>query len=457
LADAVPLIDVPTYIDSRKVGAFQYRVAALCALTVFLDGFDTQSIAFMLKSIATEFSIPPSHFGPIISAGLVGLAIGALVLGPVADKIGRRTVVMISTAIFGLFTLLAAQAANETALIAFRFLAGVGLGGAMPNAIALTAEYCPERRRATLVMIMFTGFSFGAAAAGSLAAAIIPHYGWRAVWYIGGILPLALLPLLYFWLPESVRFLVVVRSAREKVAELIRQLDPANAPAANARFVISETAAPGVPVKHLLRGGRAVGTICLWIMFFMNLLALFLVQNWVPIIIGNSGISQTTAVQTAALFQWGGTLAALVTGVMIDKFGGSRVMPFLYALGCVFVLTLGQTSMSVPWLMVITFASGFCVVGGQNSANAFAAIFYPTAMRSSGVGWCLGIGRLGAIIGPLIGGFLFSLHWPNSWVFAMGAIPLACAAIAVIVMGSTYGWSRVSEPAAEAAPPRQAA
>jgi len=241
------------------------------------------------------------------------------------------------------------------------------------------------------------------------------------------------------------------------VAALIRKLDPANAPAANARFVINETAAPGVPVKHLFRAGRAVGTICLWIMFFMNLLALFLVQNWVPIILGNSGIAQTTAVETAALFQWGGTLAALVTGVMIDKFGGSRVMPFLYGLGCIFVLTLGQTSMSVPWLMAITFAAGFCVVGSQNSANAFAAIFYPTAMRASGVGWCLGIGRLGAITGPLIGGFLFSLHWPNSWVFAMGAIPLACAAIAVIAMGATYGWSKVSEPAAEAAPPRQMA
>ncbi len=327
----------------------------------------------------------------------------------------------------------------------------------MPNAIALTAEYCPERRRATLVMIMFTGFSFGAAAAGSLAAALIPHYGWRSVWYIGGILPLVLLPLQYLWLPESIRFLVVVHSAREKVAALIRQLDPADAPAANARFVINETAAPGVPIKHLFRGGRAVGTICLWIMFFMNLLALFLVQNWVPIILSNSGIPQTTAVETAALFQWGGTLAALVTGVMIDKFGGSRVMPFLYAFGCIFVLTLGQTSMSVPWLMAVTFAAGFCVVGGQNSANAFAAIFYPTAMRSSGVGWCLGIGRLGAITGPLVGGFLFSLHWPNSWVFAMGAIPLACAAIAVIAMGTTYGWSKVSEPAAESAPPRPVA
>jgi MFS transporter, AAHS family, 4-hydroxybenzoate transporter len=457
LADTVPLIDVQSFINSRKIGAFQYRVVALCALTVFLDGFDTQSIAFVLKSIATEFSIPPSHFGPIISAGLVGLGIGSLVFGPVADKIGRRTVVMIATAVFGLFTLLAANATNETALVAFRFLAGLGFGGAMPNAIALTAEYCPERRRATLVMIMFTGFSFGAAAAGSLAAAVIPHYGWRTVWYVGGILPLVLLPLQYLWLPESIRFLVVVRGARERVAALIRRLAPADAPTANARFVISEAAAPGVPVKHLFRGGRAVGTICLWIMFFMNLLALFLVQSWVPIIIGANGIPQTTAVEVAALFQWGGTLAAIVIGFAIDRFGGSRVLPFLYALGCAFVLTLGQTSMVVSSLMAVTFAAGFCIVGGQNSANAFAAIFYPTAMRASGVGWCLGIGRIGAIIGPLIGGYLFSLNWPNGWVFATAAIPLALAAIAVIVMGQSYGWSRVSEPATETAPPRRAA
>ena len=195
-------IDVTTFINERKVGRFQLLVVGLCALTVFLDGYDTQSIAFVAPSIAREWQLSREALGPIFVASLVGLLIGALLFGPVADKIGRRWVVLTCTATFGVFTIITATSTNETQLLIFRFITGLGLGGAMPNAIALTAEYCPERRRATLVMIMFTGFSLGAAAAGGLAAGLIPHFGWRSVWYVGGLLPLILLPVQYAALPE---------------------------------------------------------------------------------------------------------------------------------------------------------------------------------------------------------------------------------------------------------------
>ena len=444
---AEQIVDVQDFINSRKVGAFQYLVVALCALTVFLDGYDTQSISFLMRAIRAEMNFPAEHIGPIISAGLVGLAVGALVFGPIADRIGRRWVVIISTAIFGVFTLAAANSTTETQLMAFRFLSGLGFGGAMPNAIALTAEYCPERRRATLVMIMFTGFSFGAAVAGSLAGSLIPVYGWRIIWYIGGALPLVILPIQFFLLPESIRFLVLVRGARERIAELIRRLDPAAGVSPNARFVIAETP-PGVPVVQLFQDGRAAGTICLWGMFFLNLLALFFVQNWLPLTLASSGVPASTAVHTAALLQWGGTAAALLTGFIMDRLGGSRVMPFFYFFGCVCVLMLGQFGngqSAVYAVMAMTFAGGFFVVGGQNCANAYAAMFYPTAMRSSGVGWCLGIGRVGAIIGPLLGQALISRGWPNNWVFGTAAIPLALAGVAVISMGVMYGFGRISE------------
>jgi AAHS family 4-hydroxybenzoate transporter-like MFS transporter len=278
---------------------------------------------------------------------------------------------------------------------------------------------------------------------------MIPAYGWRSVWYVGGVVPLLLVLVQLWLLPESIRFMVVSGAARERIAALLRRIDPAVTIPPDARFDIAEPPAPGVPVAELFREHRTPGTLLLWVMFFTNLLALFFLQNWIPVITKSAGIDLSTAVLIGTMFQVGGVVACLLIGLPIDRFGAYRVLPLLYGAGIVLVILLGQAGASVPLLMLLTFGAGLCVVGGQNSANALAAIFYPTAIRSTGVGWALGIGRVGAIIGPLVGSFLVSLQWPNAWIFGLGAVPLAAATIAVSTMGMVYGRTNTAAAAAE--------
>ena len=287
-------------------------------------------------------------------------------------------------------------------LLIFRLMTGLGLGGAMPNAIALTAEYCPERRRATLVMIMFTGFSLGAAFGGALAAWLIPAFGWRSVWYVGGVAAL-LVPLQFAALPDSIRFLVVKEAARDRIAKLVRRIDRSFAVPAEARFEIAEARAPGVPVAHLFRGNRTSGTILLWIMFFCNLLAI-LSAELDPDHRQQRRHSRPTAVVIGTLFQVGGVIAVSSSASPSTATAPIRSWACSTLWAACSSSPSARAGSTVPALMLTTFGAGFCVVGGQNSANALAAIFYPTAMRATGVGWSLGIGRIGAILGPLIGG-----------------------------------------------------
>jgi AAHS family 4-hydroxybenzoate transporter-like MFS transporter len=431
-------INVTRFIDDRKISGFQYLVAILCGITVFLDGYDTQSIAFVAPSIAQELHLSRAALGPLFVASLVGLLFGALTFGPIADKFGRRSVIIVCTIIFGAFTLVAATSDSLTELLIFRFITGLGLGGAMPNGIALTAEYSPERRRATIVMIMFMGFSLGAAFGGAVSAGLITDYGWRSVWYVGGALPLILAPILFFLLPESIRFLVVTDAPGARIAKLLRRIERGFIAPASTRYEVDEARAKGVPVAELFRNRRALGTFLLWIMFFTNLLANFFLQNWIPTLAHDSGIDLRTAVIIGTMYQVGGVLASLLVGWPIDRFGPYKVMPWLFGLAVPFIVLIGHAVGSPNLLMALTFGAGFCIIGGQNSANALAAIFYPTAMRASGVGWSLGIGRIGAILGPLIAGALLAAQYPMQSLFMLGAIAPACACVACFTMGRNY-------------------
>ena len=435
MATTAETIDVAEVIDGRPIGLFQSRLILLCALVAMLDGFDTQSIGFASPAIAPALGININAFGPIFSSNLIGMAIGAMLLAPLADRIGRKYVIAISTFSFGLFSLLTVLADSSSSLMSYRFLTGLGLGAAMPNIIALTSEYAPRRSCAWLVTIMFAGFPFGAVVGGLISAQMIPLWGWQSVFVLGGVVPIALSLLLLAALPESIRFLVHKGSAPDRVAALLREIAPDTPCSPDTRFSIPEQRMATVSVRHLFSEGRAVGTVLLWIPFFMNLLLLFFMYNWLPSVLQQAGFPITKAIIATVLFNVGGIVGGLIQARVIDRIGPFAVLGAAYGAGALFVATIGMVASSVPMIMAAVFASGFCVVAAQFGANVLAASCYPTALRATGIGWALGVGRIGSIVGPLIGGALMSLNWGFSSLFLVAAAPAVIGSAAILALG----------------------
>ena len=431
-------VDVAGYIDQQPVGGFQIKLLLTCAAVLFLDGFDTQAIGYVAPAIAKEWGLSKAALGPVFSAGLFGLMIGALILGPLADRIGRKKIIIFSTLAFGIGTLATSLVGDANTLLAIRFLTGLGLGGAMPNVVAMTSEFSPHRRRATMVMIMFCGFSVGAALGGLLAAWLIPQFGWRSVFVVGGLAPLALVPVLAWRLPESVRFLALTGRAQERVAALLGLINPKAAFARATQFVVHEPRLTGMPVKHLFSERRTLPTLLLWVVFFMSLLDLYFLSNWLPTVLNDLGASVSTAAVIGSMLQVGGVVGTFALGSVIDRFS-FRALALVYFVAVFAVGAIGQLGHSVVFVTAAIFAAGFCIVGGQIAANALAATFYPTSVRATGVGWALGIGRVGSIVGPLVGGALLAAKWSTGSVFMAAAMAALCAALAAFSLSRLAG------------------
>ncbi|HEX3372299.1 MAG TPA: MFS transporter, partial [Candidatus Acidoferrales bacterium] len=438
-------INVPDLIDAQKVGAFQVRIMILCALAAMLDGFAAQMIGYIAPSLAHDLHLSPSVLARIFSVSLIGLMLGALSFGPIADRFGRRRVIVGCTLLFGVFTLATAFAHSVNSLIALRFLAGLGFGGVMPNTIALTAEYSPQRRRGTMITIMFCGFPIGATIVGFVAVPILPAHGWRGVFVLAGVMPLLLVPVLALLLPESIRHLVMHGKESSQVRKLLARVNPELVFSDDTNFVVREERAPGLPVLHLFRQGRALATVLLWIAFFVSLLDIYLLSSWLPTVFHNAGITLSLSVAATAVFQGGGVVASLILGIFIDRFGAFRTVAFIYLLGAVFVALLGH-SHSIGLIMLAAFFAGAGIVGGQTGTNVLAATLYPTYIRSTGVGWGLGIGRIGSILGPIFGGIMLSLHLPLTAIFLVAAASAFTGGAAIYSMGRVQPVQNVKNP-----------
>ena len=445
-------VDVQDFITEhtdRKLSPLQIRTLVLCFLIVAIDGFDTGAIGFIAPALRADWQVTAGQLAPLFGAGLFGLMVGAFVFGPLADKIGRKWALLLTVFFFGAASLASAWSDNITQLTILRFLTGMGLGGAMPNAITLTSEYCPEHRRSFLTTVMFCGFTLGSALGGLAAAQLVADYGWRSVLVLGGIAPLALLPFLWIWLPESVRFLVLKQAPADQIAAILNKM----APAADLRgAVFTGVRRPqGSPVMQLFTPEERRGTLLLWATFFMSLLVFYLLASWLPTVINSAGMSMKEASYFAMMLQLGGTAGAILIGLMMDRRNPHHVLAVSYASAAIFIALIGSATGSAVLLAMAVFGAGFCLAGSQVGANALSAGFYPTANRATGVAWANAVGRIGSVLGSMVGGILLGSGLGLPTMFTLIGIPVVIAGACMLIKGMVAP-QPVHQHAAAAAP-----
>ncbi len=427
------ILSVSEVIDRQPMGRFQLQVIVLCCVVAVLDGFDTQCIGFLAPSMAGTLGIPVKAFGPVFAAGLFGYLFAALATGPVADRWGRKWPIVLATLTFAIFAFLTARTTSLHDLLILRFLTGLGLGGAMPNVVALASEYAPRRLLAVVVAWLFCGMPLGALLGSLISTVVIPLWGWQSVFYVGGILPLFLAAALVWSLPESVRFLTVRRSNLPAVSRIMRRISPDWRSAQDGPVVSADSRPRRMPVQALFTEGRAPGTILLWIPYFLNLLMLYFIVSWLPSLLWQAGMPVTAGVTAISLFSVGGIAGSIAEGRLINRWGAGAVLVVEFAVCTLLVGALAVAPVTLAFTLAVTLVLGFAAQGAQAGLNVVAASFYPTAIRSTGAGWALGVGRVGSIIGPLLGGLMVSLQWGLQRIFAAGAAIALCATLAMIL------------------------
>ena len=450
-------VNLSELLENSAVGPLQIRVFALCMICLIMDGFDVQAMGYVAPAVLRDFGAPGPALGPVFSMANVGVLVGSLLFSMLADKIGRRPVIIGATLWFSVMTIATGFAQNLDQLLWLRFISGLGLGCIIPNATALVGEFSPKRSRVTLTMGITVGFTAGAAVGGFVALWLIPLFGWRSVFFVGGAVPLVIAVAMYFSLPESLQFLAVRRTRLDVLAHWLKKLDPTIQVGPSTEYVSNEKPRSGVPVKHLFSEGRTTVTLLLWVIYFMNLLILYSLSNWIPTVFTGMGYSQNAALIAGTLLQVGGTLGAYGLAWAIARKGFLPVLVATFALATISVALIGQPGLTFNVVALVVFVAGWCIVGGQPGLNTLAATYYPTVARSTGVGAALGVGRLGAIIGPYAGGVLLAQQWSAQQLFWAAAVPsLVTTAVLFIllnILGSDLGRRSGSEHTAGAAEP----
>src|SRR3989338_9004617 len=424
-------IDANKIIDEAKFNPFHWMVLFWCALIIIFYGYDLVIYGVVLPVLMKEWNLSPLEAGALGSYALFGMMAGALIFGPLSDKIGRKKAITICVVLLSGFTVLNGFARNPTEFGICRFIAGLGIGGVMPNVVALMSEYAPKKIRSTLVAIMFSGYSVGGMLSAGLGMVMLPSYGWQSVFYVAGI-PLLLLPVIMKFLPESVGFMVKQGRTEEAAAVLSRVQPGFKLKAGEQLEAAAGGKAKGGNVLDLFREGRALQTVMLWVAFFCCLLMVYALASWLPKLMANAGYSLGSSLSFLLVLNFGAIFGAVGGGVLGDKLNLPRVLSVFFAMAAVSITLLGFNS-PMPVLYLLIAVAGATTIGSQILLYACAAQFYSMNIRSTGLGWASGIGRNGAIVGQLLGGALLGISLPLQLNFMAFALPGAIAAIAMTV------------------------
>lgn len=433
-------VDAKALIDDRPLGGYRLWILFLCFLSCVVDGYDVQVIGVALPGIREVLHLQPTELGIILTGGQIGVMAGAFLLGPVSDRLGRKRVLISSAFVFGLFSLATAWATTVSEIATLRLLAGLGLGGIVPAAMAYSAEYAPQRLKATVTTLMWMALPVGGSIVGFSAVWLVPNFGWQSLFVVAGILPLVLVLGLVGSMPELLAYLCSRGDNPAAMRRIASRID-ASLPA-DASFFFSEKKLPGVPVAQLFKDGRAVGTILLWMIFFLSFFLMIFMVSWVPTFIRMTSGSTTAAGTSLGMWNIGSLVATALIGRLIDRFGYYRVLIPAFAVIAAVTWLLGALVTAPVTVVVLCIATVGFFVGGSNSGlMALASTSYPVAIRSTGVGaaYALG-GRTGALVGPLLAAFLLQFGWgPSTICYVMGT-PMILGVLVLLALKRQKGF-----------------
>ncbi|AXA72304.1 4-hydroxybenzoate transporter [Achromobacter insolitus] len=423
---------IPTLIDQERLGAFQWRVLILCFLIALFDGFDTQAIAFTGPAILAAFDLKAGELAPILTAGIVGMTVGAMTLGLIGDRIGRRPAIMLGLALFGLSTLATAWATDTTHILVLRFIAGLGMGGCTPVLLALAAEYGPARLRGAIMTGVLLGLPAGAMLGGLLAARMLPVIGWEGIFVVGGLAPLVLLAVAALMLPESLYFKATRRDPESQryIARILstisrRKLD------ADTQFTVPEESVAKASVGALFSGGHGGKTVAIWAVYLLNWVAWFMLLSWLPTVLKAAGLPAEQAPMGTVIVNAVFIICAIPLSFVLPRVNTRRLLGGMFALGIAVAVGLSYAGDNWTLVFILVGAAGLGIGGQQIALNYLIVGAYPTALRATATGWAIGMGRAGAIAGSAIGGTFLAWGGPSGFFMAL-AVPLAVAALAVL-------------------------
>ncbi|MDR6795868.1 aromatic acid/H+ symport family MFS transporter [Acinetobacter calcoaceticus] len=424
-------VNINELIDKASFTSFHWKVLIWCLLIIIFDGYDLVIYGVALPLLMQQWSLTAVEAGLLASAALFGMMFGAMIFGTLSDKLGRKKTILICVTLFSGFTFIGAFAKGPTEFAILRFIAGLGIGGVMPNVVALMTEYAPKKIRSTLVAIMFSGYAIGGMTSALLGAWLVKDMGWQIMFLLAGI-PLLLLPLIWKFLPESLAFLVKSNQS-EQAKSIVSKIAPQTQVNANTQLVLNESTTTEAPVRALFQQGRTFSTFMFWIAFFMCLLMVYALGSWLPKLMLQAGYSLGASMLFLFALNIGGMVGAIGGGALADRFHLKPVITIMFIVGSAALILLGINSPQFILYSLIAIA-GAATIGSQILLYTFVAQFYPTALRSTGMGWASGIGRIGAIIGPVLTGALLTFELPHQMNFLAIAIPGVIAALAIFMV-----------------------